>query len=109
LQTPAAKRAEFHFNGEATSSSGETRVATATSVVPARAKPGGLDQAQRLSVKHPDDKRNEFFALDSASNFLHSGLTSQPALQQVPRSCCLPVSPVRDPAICLTSLISTKI
>jgi hypothetical protein len=81
LQTAAAKRAENRFNGAASPSSGE----------------------------HAFDQRNEYFALDSAVNFLHSGVTSPTISVAGTAKLMFACQPCCGIAILLTLLLSTSI
>ncbi|MFZ0992576.1 MAG: hypothetical protein WAN29_11765, partial [Candidatus Sulfotelmatobacter sp.] len=81
LQTAAVKGAENRFNGAGAPSSGE-RVF---------------------------DQRNEYFALDSSANILHSGITSQTISVAGPAKLMFACQPCCGIAILLTLLLSTSI
>ncbi|MFZ2009695.1 MAG: hypothetical protein WAU76_06775, partial [Candidatus Sulfotelmatobacter sp.] len=81
LQTAAVKRAENRSNGEAAPSSGERSF----------------------------DQRNEYFALDSGANILHSGITSQTISVAGAAKLLFACQPCRGIAIHLTLLFSTSI
>jgi hypothetical protein len=81
LQTAAAKRAENRLNGVAAPSSGE----------------------------RASDQRNEYFALDSGVDFLHSETTSRTISVAGPAKLMFACQPCCGIAILLTLLFSTSI
>jgi hypothetical protein len=81
LQTAAAKRAENRFNGIAAPSSGE----------------------------RASDQRNEYFALDSGVDFLHSEVTSRTISVAGLAKLMFACQPCCGIAILLTLLFSTSI
>jgi hypothetical protein len=81
LQTAAAKRAENRLNGVAAPSSGERTF----------------------------DQRNEYFALDSGANSLHSGITSRTISVAGRAKLMFACQPCCGIAILLTLLLSTSI